>query len=113
MNTNQKHRPRLLWMGGVVLALMAGTAMAGDHHGRSVRGGGSFGFYVGGAAYPVYSTYPVYPVYQTYPVCPPVVVYSYSQPYYAPPVIFRSSWGYPRTYYAAPRGHDGYRGHRR
>jgi hypothetical protein len=102
MNTNGKHPSKLLWLGGLVLVLVAGTAMAGDHH-RGVRFQGSFGFYAAPAA--------VYPVYPVYPVSPPVVVYSYSQPYYtytyAPPVIVNGYWGSRGSYYVAPRGHYG------
>jgi hypothetical protein len=111
MNTNRKHSSKLLWLSGLVLVLVAGTAMAGDHH-RGVRVYGGFGYY--GAPAVVYSDYPVYPV---YPACPPTVVYSYSQPYYvqpyyAPSVVVGGYWG-GSGYYAAPWGHYGYSRHHR
>jgi hypothetical protein len=104
MNTKREHPSKLLWLSGLVLVLVAGTAMAGDHHG-GVRFHGGIGFYVAPPVYPVY------------PVSPPVVVYSqpyYAQPYYyAPPVIVEGYWAGPRSYYVAPWGHGGYWRHRR
>jgi hypothetical protein len=112
MNTKRKSSSKLLWLGSLVLVLVAGTAMAGDHH-RGVRSYGSYGYY--GAPAVVYSNYPVY-------VSPPTVVYGYSQPYYAPPcyvqpyyapsIVVGGYWG-GSGYYGGSWGHYGSSRHHR
>ena len=112
MRTNRNNTSKLLlWVGGLILVLMSGTAMAGEHHGRSVRYLGGFGYYGGPPVYSVYPGYSGYSAYPVYSVAPPVVVYD--QPYVAPPVVVGNYWQFPGSF-SLQWGRSGYwrHGHR-